>query len=101
MSLDALDFALPTGNFLGSKTAYLHRHPNHVVAYNAVIFTASGNYAWHGDLDLTANAKELRDFARRKGEDLLVYRESVAHGFQSWAPGTLPKGDPLARITSK
>ena len=52
------------------------RHtPGHVEVYNANIFTREGGKVWFGDLDLTADADRLKEFAAEQGHELYVLHE--------------------------
>jgi hypothetical protein len=58
-----------------SKSDYRMSHPNHVVVFNANIFTRKGEKIWYGDLDLTVDGDALKAMAVERGADLYVFRE--------------------------
>ena len=58
----------------GSKTA----PKGHLCVFNANICIKSHGKIWHGDLDLTADADALKNFAANAGEDIYVLRERDA-----------------------
>ena len=50
----------------------------HVCVFNANICVKSKGKIWHGDLDLTADAKALKEFAKNAGETIHILREMDA-----------------------
>jgi hypothetical protein len=71
---------LPEGRMISaSKTGYISKHPTHLVAFNANVLTRSKGRIWHGDLDVTADAAELKTLAAEVGEELYILRESTMH----------------------
>jgi len=58
----------------GSKSGYLNANPESVVVFNANILSKYGK-VWHGDLDLTKDAKKLREVAEEYGDKIYVLRE--------------------------
>jgi len=58
-----------------SKSFYRHEHPDHVVVFNANVFTESSGKVWHGDLDLTKDGDKLSSISKEIGEPLYVLYE--------------------------
>jgi hypothetical protein len=58
-----------------SKSAYYHRHPDHVVLFNANIYTEDEGKVWYGDLDLTIDGDRLAMVATEAQQTLYVLRE--------------------------
>lgn len=58
-----------------SKTFYRQEHPDHVVVFNANVFTESSGKVWYGDLDLTLDSDKLTSIANEIGEPLYVLYE--------------------------
>lgn len=58
-----------------SKSRYRDEHPDHVVVFNANVFTESSGKVWHGDLDLTKDGDVLKSIAKEIGEPLYVLYE--------------------------
>src|ERR1017187_1063394 len=71
-----------------SKTGYGRRHPNHLVVFNAKVFTRRGLILQLVDLDLTIDAEKLAAAAREGGENLFVLPEGYPGRF--WEPGQSP-----------
>lgn len=69
-----IDFSRPGRMISSSKQA----PKGHVCVFNANLCTKNGTKVWFGDLDLTADADELKRFAAQKGEDIFVLREMDA-----------------------
>ena len=59
-----------------SKSFYRQEHPDHVVIFNANVFTESSGKVWWGDLDLTLDGDTLSSIAKEIGESLYVLYES-------------------------
>lgn len=59
----------------GSKSAYLDRYPEHLVIFNANIFTKKSGKIWFGDLDVTLDFDNLKEIADELNEDLYILRE--------------------------
>lgn len=59
-----------------SKSGYRTQFPDHVIVFNANIFTRSGGKIWHGDLDVTTDGDALKAMAAKQGEELFILRES-------------------------
>lgn len=69
--------SMPLGRMLSlSKSGYRQRFPDHLVVFNANIFTKSGTKIWHGDLDITLDGEALKDMAARSAEELYIFREA-------------------------
>jgi hypothetical protein len=88
-----------------SKSAYRKSYPNHLVVFNASIFTRNGRVIFRGDLDLTRDAARLTTAARCIGEPLFVLREGEQPGEVSelperavWFTGLTEVPVPLAEI---
>ena len=58
-----------------SKSRYREEYPDHVVVFNANVFTESSGKVWHGDLDLTKDGDKLSFISKEIGEPLYVLRE--------------------------
>jgi hypothetical protein len=58
-----------------SKSRYRTEHPDHVVVFNANIFTESSGKVWYGGLDLTKDGDVLKSIAKEIGEPLYVLYE--------------------------
>lgn len=58
----------------GSKQA----PKGHVCVFNANLCTKSGGKFWFGDVDITADADDLKRIAAEKGEDVFILRERDA-----------------------
>lgn len=58
-----------------SKSRYREEYPDHVVVFNANVFTESSGKVWHGDLDLTLDGDVLKSIAKEIGEPLYVLYE--------------------------
>jgi hypothetical protein len=56
-----------------SKVLYHQENPDHIVYYNANIFTEKGK-VWYGDLDITKDEEALKEVAKKVGT-LYVLRE--------------------------
>lgn len=59
-----------------SKSAYVRRHPDNLVAFNANVLTEKSGKIWFGDLDVTKDADDLQKIANSLGEELFILRES-------------------------
>lgn len=59
----------------GSKSGYSRKYPDHLVLFNANIFSEDGNKVWFGDLDLTLDSKKLIDIHLELDVNLYVLRE--------------------------
>lgn len=69
-----IDFTSPGRMISMSKTA----PKGHVCVFNANICIKSTGKIWFGDLDLTADADDLKRLAYEKGEHVFVLREHDA-----------------------
>jgi hypothetical protein len=58
-----------------SKSRYREEYPDHVVVFNANVFTESSGKVWYGDLDLTKDEDVLKSIAKEIGEPLYVLYE--------------------------
>ena len=58
-----------------SKSRYREEYPDHVVVFNANVFTESSGKVWHGDLNLTKDGDVLKSIAKEIGEPLYVLYE--------------------------
>lgn len=58
-----------------SKSGYLLTHPDHIVVFNANIFTRTRGPIWCGDLDINVDGDALRAMAAREGDELYILRE--------------------------
>jgi len=70
-----INFKIPGRMLSGSKSGYSKQFPDNIVVFNANIVTGERKKIWYGDLDLTADAKELIKFAKEYGETLYVLWE--------------------------
>ncbi len=61
----------------GSKSGYRMRNPDNDVLFNANIFVPSGEKEWHGDLDITKDAKVLQEICDEIQEELIVVPEML------------------------
>lgn len=67
-------FDSPGRMMSGSKTG----PKGHVCVWNANVLSKSRGKFWFGDLDLTADADELKALAAKEGEPIYVLREMDA-----------------------
>lgn len=58
-----------------SKSAYYQKYPDHVVLFNANIYTEEEGKVWYGDLDLTLEGDRLAAVATEAQTTLYVLRE--------------------------
>ena len=58
-----------------SKSKYREEHLDHVMVFNANVFTESSGKVWWGDLDLTLDGDKLSSIAKEIGEPLYVLYE--------------------------
>jgi hypothetical protein len=76
-----MKFTLTIGRMISASK----RGPEgHVCVFNANLCTKSGGKFWFGDIDVTADAEQLKALAHEKGEDVYVLRERDAR-FQNEA----------------
>ena len=68
-----------------SKTSYARRHRDHLLVFNAQIFTKRESVLKQVDLDLTLDAENLTAAARLAGQNFYVLYESSPTPF--WKPG--------------
>lgn len=64
------------GACLGSKSAYIRKHPLDFVVFNAHVSMAELGTIWEGDLNLTKRAYALATLAAVLGDTLYVLHES-------------------------
>lgn len=67
----SINFSSPGRMISGSKKAPL----GHVCVWNANVCSRSRGKFWFGDIDLTADAGDLRKLAAREGEEIFILRE--------------------------
>lgn len=58
----------------GSKTS----PKGHICVFNANICVKSKGKIWYGDIDITADADRLKEYAAHVGEDIFILREKDA-----------------------
>ena len=86
---------LPFGRMIApSKSGYSMAHPDHIVVYNANIYTRTRGKVWCGDLDITVDAEALKAMAAEQGEELYVFRERDDAPITVWDAA-------VARITAE
>jgi hypothetical protein len=66
-----IDFTRPGRMISGSKTC----PKGHVCVFNANICSKSRGKFWFGDIDITADAADLRALAAKEGEEIYILRE--------------------------
>lgn len=66
-----INFDRPGRILSGSKTA----PKGHIFVFNANVCTKSRGKLWFGDIDITADADDLRKLAAKEGEELYILRE--------------------------
>ena len=66
-----IDFSRPGRMISGSKTA----PKGHVCVFNANVCSKSRGKFWFGDLDIAADAADLRRLAAKEGEEIYILRE--------------------------
>ena len=69
-----INFEHPGRMISGSKIA----PKGHVCVFNANVCSKSRGKFWYGDLDLTADERDLRSLAEKLGEEIYVLREMDA-----------------------
>ena len=87
-----INFTSPGRMISGSKTG----PKGHVCVFNANVCSKSRGKFWFGDLDLTADADDLRKLAAKEGEEIYILRERDAR-FDNEAKPLLANS--VARIT--
>lgn len=87
-----IDFTRPGRLLSGSKTA----PKGHVCVFNANICSRSRGKFWFGDIDITADAADLKKLAADQGEEIFILRERDAR-FDNEAKPLL--GNSVARVT--
>jgi hypothetical protein len=75
-ALPPIDLARPGRMISASRSGYIQRYPNHVVAFNAGLYLKSKGHIWSGDLDVNRDTSRLRVIATQLGEDLFILREA-------------------------
>lgn len=58
-----------------SKSLYRSQYPDHVVIFNANIFTEEEGKVWYGDLDISIDRTILEKCAKESGKQLYVLHE--------------------------
>lgn len=58
-----------------SKSQYRQQYPDHVVYFNANIFTEEEGKVWFGDIDITLDGERLQAVATESGRTLYLLRE--------------------------
>ena len=66
-----IDFDSPGRMISGSKTT----PKGHVCVFNANVCSKSRGKFWFGDIDITADADDLRKLAAKEGEEIYILRE--------------------------
>lgn len=66
------------GRCFGSKSAYRQRYQHRIIVFNANICTKEQGKIWHGDIDMTKDAKALQRIANSLGQTLYVLSEMDA-----------------------
>lgn len=87
-----IDFTRPGRMISGSKTEPKGR----VCVFNANVCSKSRGKFWFGDIDITADADDLRKLAAKEGEEVYILRERDGR-FMNEAKPLLHKA--VARIT--
>lgn len=86
-----IDFTRPGRMISGGKTS----PKGHVCVFNANVCTRSRGKIWFGDIDITADAADLKALAVKEGEEVFILRERDAR-FENEAKPLL--GNSVARI---
>jgi len=87
-----VDFTRPGRMISGSKT----EPKGHVCVFNANVCSKSRGKFWFGDIDITADADDLRKLAVKEGEEIYILREMDGR-FMNEAEPLLHKS--VARVT--
>lgn len=66
-----INFAHPGRMISGSKIA----PKGHVCVFNANLCSRSRGKFWFGDIDITADAADLKALAAKEGEEIFILRE--------------------------
>jgi hypothetical protein len=69
-----IDFTRPGRIISASKTSRL----GHICVFNANVCSKSRGKFWFGDVDITADAEDLKRLAAQEGEEIYVLRERDA-----------------------
>lgn len=77
-----IDFTSPGRMISGSKTG----PKGHICVFNANICSRSRGKFWFGDIDLTADAADLKKLADDQGEAIYILREMDARFRNEAAP---------------
>lgn len=80
--MNVIDFTQPGRMISGNKTC----PKGHVCVFNANVCTKTRGKIWFGDLDISADAKELTRLAVEQGEEVYVLREIDARFRNEAAP---------------
>ena len=59
----------------GSKSLYRREYPNHIVFFNANVFTKEDGKIWYGDIDLTEDEDKLKLLAKKLGKEVFLLQE--------------------------
>jgi hypothetical protein len=62
----------------GSKSAYLNKYPDHIVAFNGNLCTKKHGKIWFGDIDVTLDMDKLEKLADELKVPVYVLREMDA-----------------------
>jgi hypothetical protein len=87
-----IDFTRMGRMISASKTA----PKGHVCVFNANVCSKSRGKIWFGDIDITADAEDLKRLAAQEGEEIYVLRERDAR-FENEAKPLL--GNSVARVS--
>jgi hypothetical protein len=66
-----INFDNPGRMISGNKTS----PKGHICVFNANVCTRSRGKIWFGDIDITADAEDLRKLAAKEGEEIYILRE--------------------------
>jgi len=61
----------------GSKSSYRENHPNDLIIFNANILIQSKGKIWHGDLNITKDAKILQRICNEINEKMIIVSEML------------------------
>ena len=59
----------------GSKSLYRSNHPDHVVIFNANVFTKEDGKIWYGDIDLTLDEQRLKRLGYELEKEVFLLQE--------------------------
>lgn len=70
-------YKLHCGRAIGSKTMYCKKHPNNIIIFNSYVYNNRKRLLWHGDLDLTKDAKALEKIRQELNiKELHIFTET-------------------------